>query len=291
MKKRFLLFLVFSFFVFLYSLPIYAQENALNTLESTGVYGGQDGINPNNSFNYYNENQDAKSMFLLGDTKLTQGLLESDGFMGIFNTILQIIITLAAIWAVIELSYYGAKYALFDSFTGKKDAIKNIWPVAYGLIALLAIYILFKQINPKILELGLNQSDINQNQGTSPELPVSVRAPETVRTSIPDSGGTGSATAVNLPFDPNSQDDAKKIYGNTKEAMEACNEKENKKDCRSLVKDIKLCSNLSYNPIGLEKQKALAACSRSDMNLDINKQFYDIYNILLGNNNEDDTVD
>jgi len=89
--------------------------------------------------------------FLTGCTALTEGLAQSQGFTGIFNTLLKVVIALAGIWAVIELSYYGARYALVDSFTGKKDAIKNIWPVAYGLIALLATVLLFNQINPKIV--------------------------------------------------------------------------------------------------------------------------------------------
>ncbi len=109
-------------------------------------------------------------MLLLNNSPLTESLFNSKGFSGLFSTLLNIIITLAAIWAVIELSYYGAKYALLDSFTGKKDAIKNIWPVAYGLIALLGIVLFFKQINPKILQLEFSSANLKDKISLSEKL-------------------------------------------------------------------------------------------------------------------------
>ena len=102
----------------------------------------------------------AQMHLLLNDSNIAKKLLEAKGFSEIFNVIFQVILALAAIWAVIELTYYGAKYALLDSFTGKKNALDNIWPITYGIIALLATYILFKQINPQILNLSLTHSNI-----------------------------------------------------------------------------------------------------------------------------------
>ncbi len=136
----------------------YAQSNVLDTLKNEGFMDRND-VNPTDSFGSQNRYEKAKRMLLLDSSPLSESLFNSDGFAALFNTLLNIIITLAAIWAVIELSYYGAKYALIDSFTGKKDAIKNIWPVVYGLIALLGIYLFFKQINPKILELELGKDN------------------------------------------------------------------------------------------------------------------------------------
>ncbi len=150
LKKTF--FILLFVFVFFTAIPVFAQ-NAFGNLEQNGFNGRSD-IN-----NVQTRAELSQNMLLSGESALTDSLLKSEGFAGLFNTLFQIIVTLGAIWAVIELTYYGARYALIDSFTGKKEAIKNIWPVAYGLMALLATYILFKQINPKLLEFGV--SDVN----------------------------------------------------------------------------------------------------------------------------------
>ncbi len=102
-----------------------------------------------------------ETTFLTGNNGFTNGLAESKGFAGLFNNLFKIVVGLGAAWAVISLVYWGAKYALVNSVTGKSAAKENLMPVFVGLVALLGTYIIFNQINPKILALDLNTPKLN----------------------------------------------------------------------------------------------------------------------------------
>ncbi len=167
--KRFFKTHIFVVLVSLFAFSaVFAQQGALETLQQEG-FSPRANINPMNSVGAQNRYEETSQMFLVNDAFLSRTLAESKGLGGLLGSLIQIIITLAAIWAVIEIAYYGAKYALVDSFTGKKLAIENIWPVAYGLIALLGVVILFNTINSDILKQldgksVLDKSKINPNK-------------------------------------------------------------------------------------------------------------------------------
>ena len=110
---------------------------------------------------------ETEMQFLLGESKLVQNLKNANSLSDIFNVLFQTVIALGAIWAVASLAYWGAKYALWDSVTGKKAALDHMTPILTGLVALLGTYILFKQINPEIinsLDLKVDENTIVQMQ-------------------------------------------------------------------------------------------------------------------------------
>ena len=172
--------------------------------------------------------------FLTGCTSLTKGIAQSQGFTGIFNTLLKVVIALAGIWAVIELSYYGAQYALVDSFTGKKYAIKNIWPIAYGLIALLATVLLFNQINPKIVE-NLNAPDatISHINNSHHNAPVKITPSPLAPKLIGGSKNKDQKTTFNEFYSNKRQE--------LREICKALNER--KSDCNKFINSAVICVN------------------------------------------------
>ena len=101
---------------------------------------------------------------LLEDNTVAGNLANVNSLSDFLNLIVDFAVTLTAVWAVIEITYYGAKYVLVDSFTGKSMALSNLWPIVYGLVALLSIYIIFKQINPDLLNLGVLKYDAANSQ-------------------------------------------------------------------------------------------------------------------------------
>ncbi len=226
------------------------------------------------SFVFAQSSGGSGGMLLLNNSPLTESLFESKGFAGLFNTLLNIIITLAAIWAVIELSYYGAKYALLDSFTGKKDAIKNIWPVVYGLIALLGIVLFFKQINPKLLQLDFSSANLQGKVNVSEKL-------EDVDIKNAKKQNTTTASTLNLNHITNAdklpvaqklknKEIQENIRNNLKEnggVNKICN---NDRLCRGFIADMRRCSAGTDN----------TACVRVDTYLEQEK-YRKIYEKLI----------
>ncbi len=259
LKKTF--FILLFVFVFFTAIPVFAQ-NAFGNLEQNGFSGRSD-INPMDSFNVQTRAELSQNMLLSGESALTDSLLKSEGFAGLFNTLFQIIVTLGAIWAVIELTYYGARYALIDSFTGKKEAIKNIWPVAYGLMALLATYILFKQINPKLLEFGV--SDVNlqnkYNEAAEPQNDVGLNNAQQRQVLLSKRAQTKNLNKTNAKLrDDGIETDIKALADQIKQSQKYCRSKFNNvveiKDCVNIANNIILCA---YPNQGTAQQNA--ACS------------------------------
>ncbi len=205
----------------------------------------------------------SKNMLLSGESALTDSLLKSEGFAGLFNTLFQIIVTLGAIWAVIELTYYGAKYALIDSFTGKKEAIKNIWPVAYGLMALLATYILFKQINPDLLNFGISDVKLQNkyNEAAKPQDYVDLNNAQQREALLSKRAQTRNVNKTNAELkDSGIEMDIKALADQIKQSQKYCRSKFNNvveiKNCVNIANNIILCA---YPNQGTAQQNT--ACS------------------------------
>ena len=167
----FILLLSFVFFAPLFASFANAQESALDMLRKEGITPRRD-VNPMDSFSSYQRQAVFEARYLLNDAEIINRIAGTKSFLGLFTVIYDFVVTLAAIWAVLMLVYLGAKYALVDSVTGKQMAKENMLPVVTGLIALLGSYILFKQINPQLVELNLNFDKKNLQVKSALDVPV-----------------------------------------------------------------------------------------------------------------------
>ncbi|MFZ2500754.1 MAG: hypothetical protein WAW90_02070 [Minisyncoccia bacterium] len=75
-----------------------------------------------------------------------------------FNNLYKFLIGLAAVLAIIEITYAGLEIAVFqkDSVSAITDNKGRIWNAIFGLILVLAPALVFGIINPNILNLSLN---------------------------------------------------------------------------------------------------------------------------------------
>jgi hypothetical protein len=76
------------------------------------------------------------------------------------NLLFSLIISLAAIAAVVRIVLAGFKYMTTDSWGNKEEARSNLKAIFIGLLVLLLSVIILRTINPDILNLNIFQ---NQN--------------------------------------------------------------------------------------------------------------------------------
>ncbi|HWP61660.1 MAG TPA: hypothetical protein VN495_03585 [Candidatus Paceibacterota bacterium] len=98
-----------------------------------------------------------------GGTALNK-IYTSNGLSGYINTVFTFAISLGAIAAVLRLVYAGYIYMVSDLWTSKGKAKEIIGNVVFGLLLLLSIYLILKQINPGLLNLSF-LSDFNSGYG------------------------------------------------------------------------------------------------------------------------------
>ena len=72
-----------------------------------------------------------------------------------FNTLFKAAIVIGAILAVLKLGYAGAIYMMSDLVSDKGKARGIIQNVVFGLLLLLAVWLILNQINPDILNLDI----------------------------------------------------------------------------------------------------------------------------------------
>lgn len=75
-----------------------------------------------------------------------------------FNTLFKTAIVLGAMFAVLRLGYAGFIYMTTDVMHVKQDARSIISNAVLGLLLLLAVWLILKQINPQILNLDILQN-------------------------------------------------------------------------------------------------------------------------------------
>ena len=120
--------------------------------------------------------QSQSGMSFLTDAGFLKDLSGAQGdLVALFNALYKIVLALASVYAVIMIAFYGAKYALVDSFTGKKGALENIWPIIYGLIALIGTYIIFNTISSGYSTMSFS-APAAQIQTSNNSTPTSVNA-------------------------------------------------------------------------------------------------------------------
>ncbi|MDO8552489.1 MAG: hypothetical protein Q7S01_03070 [bacterium] len=76
------------------------------------------------------------------------------------NTLFKVAISVGAIIAVLRLMYAGYLYMASDMWTSKESARSIFRDVFVGLLLLLSVYIILKQINPNLLNLDAKLSEV-----------------------------------------------------------------------------------------------------------------------------------
>ena len=89
------------------------------------------------------------------------GLYSSNSLSGYVNALFKFALSAGGIIAVIKIAQAGYYYMGSDLWTKKEDAKKILGDVTFGLILLLAIYLILYQINPNILNLDAFQTDMH----------------------------------------------------------------------------------------------------------------------------------
>lgn len=86
---------------------------------------------------------------------LLQGFFGQGANLSTFlNTAFKTAITVGAILAVLRIVYAGVLYMTTDIFSRKKDAVQILQDAVWGMLLLLAVYLILNQINPDILDLS-----------------------------------------------------------------------------------------------------------------------------------------
>lgn len=90
---------------------------------------------------------------------------------GYINTMFLIVIGLAAVLAVLYITYGGIIYMSTDAITGKKEGKEKIKQALWGLVIILGCFLILQTINPTILNLTALNKDAEAlklpNSGTS----------------------------------------------------------------------------------------------------------------------------
>lgn len=81
-------------------------------------------------------------------------------------------ISIAAVLAVLQLSIGGFKYMSEETFTGKSDAKERITNALYGLVLILASYLLLNTINPDLVNSDLNIPKVGGASSSQPQLNI-----------------------------------------------------------------------------------------------------------------------
>ncbi|MCF7816067.1 MAG: pilin [Candidatus Pacebacteria bacterium] len=71
------------------------------------------------------------------------------------NAVYKLAIGLGAMFAVIRISWAGVRYSTTDSVSGKSSAKSDIKGVLFGLILLLAPYLVLNEINPNLTNIDV----------------------------------------------------------------------------------------------------------------------------------------
>lgn len=95
---------------------------------------------------------------------LTQ-VYKSEGLGKYVSTLFTISLSVGAILAVMRIAYAGYLYMGSDMWGKKQQAREILGDVTLGLLLLLSIVLILKQINPQLLNLDvLNKNNVQQAQ-------------------------------------------------------------------------------------------------------------------------------
>ncbi len=95
---------------------------------------------------------------------MLQAAYGTSGSLGAYvNTLFKIALSVGAILAVMRIAYAGYLYMGTDMWGNKQHAKEVLGDVTLGLLLLLSIFLILRQINPQLLNLSVLQS-VNQAQ-------------------------------------------------------------------------------------------------------------------------------
>jgi hypothetical protein len=110
-------------------------------------------------------------------TPLTQGLesvgsggalgraLQSANIGDFFQAAFDVAIVVGAMLAVLQIGRAGVMYMTGDIISNKSRAKEILQDAVIGLVVLISIVIILKQINPNILKLDFTATPVNLEQG------------------------------------------------------------------------------------------------------------------------------
>lgn len=133
-------------------------------------------------------------------TLVDTGINPNDGVAGYLNAIYLILISLAALFAVIKIILAGVKYMLSDVVTNKQSAKDDIKNALLGLIIIMATALILEIINPNLTRLdvfGTVQPISNPNISTTVQNNTSsnTAGPGANMRGTPNNSGGGGSSA------------------------------------------------------------------------------------------------
>lgn len=91
-------------------------------------------------------------------------LYSSNNLSGYVNALFQFSLSAGAILAVLKIAQAGYLYMMSDLWTKKEAARKILSDVTFGLLILLAIFLILNQINPQLVKLDAFTGDSQVSQ-------------------------------------------------------------------------------------------------------------------------------
>lgn len=85
----------------------------------------------------------------------SQGPLTETTFPGYVKHLIPLLISIAAVLAVLMIIFYGLSYALSEAVETKKNSLAGIKDVVIGLLLALLSYLILYTINPDLVNLKL----------------------------------------------------------------------------------------------------------------------------------------
>lgn len=97
---------------------------------------------------------------------MLDAVYKTKGLGDYVNTLFTVALSVGAILAVIRIAYAGYLYMGSDMWGNKQKAREMLGDVTLGLLLLLSIVLILKQINPDLLNLNV-LNKVNQASGTT----------------------------------------------------------------------------------------------------------------------------
>ena len=114
----------------------------------------------------------------------------------VLQNLFTISIALAGVLAVLMIVIGGLEYLLSEAFTSKADAIKRIQAALWGLVIILASFVILNTINPDLLNINLSLPDTKS--GASPVRGLRAISAPTIKSSSGTSA-TNCRTVIGGP--------------------------------------------------------------------------------------------
>jgi len=86
---------------------------------------------------------------------MLQNVYNTGNLAEYINTLFTTALSIGAILAVLRIAYAGYQYMTTDAWGSKQHAKEILGDVTLGLLLLLSIFLILKQINPELLDLSV----------------------------------------------------------------------------------------------------------------------------------------